>query len=102
MYFWVLGFLAGYLLTLLFLAGAFGRAGQQAYGGVGSFGDDPLSKRIRDFWRPGGGPPNPENARKLALWIKTELPEGTLITDLISTKELNQARQKVVADLQIP
>jgi hypothetical protein len=102
-YFSILGFLAGYLLTLLFLAGAFGRAGQQAYGGAGSFGDDALSKKIRDFYRPNGGPPNPENARKLTQWIKNELPQGTSIGigELIGRKDLDQARQKVVAELNI-
>ncbi len=96
-YFSILGFLAGYLLTLLFLAGAFGRAGQQAYGGAGSFGVDNLSDRIRTFWK--GSPPD---AQKLAQWVKGSLPEGTSITDLITTKELDEARKKVVADLRIP
>jgi hypothetical protein len=101
-YFGILGFLAGYLLTMLFLAGAFGRAGQQAYGKAGSFFEDPLSTRIRNFWRPNGGPPIPGNTQKLTDWIGKNLAPGTLITDLISTKELEQARHKVVADLVIP
>jgi hypothetical protein len=102
LYFSILGFLGGYLLTLLFLAGAFGRAGREAYGGVAAFGDDAMSDRIRNFWRPRGGSPDPVNTRKLVQWIKDNLPEGTSITDLISTKELDKAREKAVADLNIP
>ena len=44
-YFSILGFLSGYLLTLLFLAGAFGRAGLQAYGLAGPLGYDTLSEK---------------------------------------------------------
>jgi hypothetical protein len=98
-YFSIVGFLAGYLLTLLFLAGAFGRAGRQAYGGVAAFGDDALSAKIRDYWRPNGGPPDPVNTQKLTEWIRTHLPEGTSITDLISAQEFKDARQRVVAEL---
>lgn len=102
-YFSTLGFLAGYLLTMLYLAGAFGRAGQQAYGDSPSrFGDDRESERIREFWRPGGGPPNPANTKQLSEWIDKNLPAGTGITELLSAKELDAQRRKVIADLRIP
>jgi hypothetical protein len=100
-YFTIVGFLAGYLLTLLFLAGAFGRAGQQAYGSVGSYGVDDASAKIRNYWRPNNAAPDPQNERNLIQWINTNLPEGTSIADLINTKEFDQARKKVVADLRI-
>jgi len=95
-YFSILGFLSGYLLTLLFLAGAFGRAGQQAYGPAASFGEDTLSEKIRTFWRS-----TPENAQKLTQWVKNNLPAGTSITDLITTRQLDDARKKVVATFGI-
>jgi hypothetical protein len=101
-YFTILGFLAGYLLTLLFLAGAFGRAGQQAYGASAAFGDDDLSDRIRAYWRPKDGPPDAKNSRTLTDWIAKNLPAGTRIPELIATKGLEDARKKVVADLSIP
>lgn len=101
-YFAIMGFLAGYLLTLLFLAGAFGRAGQQAYGGgTAAFGDDNLSDKIRDYWRPNGGPPDPPATQKLTEWIGKNLSPDTGISELISTKDLDAARKKVVADLSI-
>jgi hypothetical protein len=101
-YFAIIGFLAGYLLTLLFLAGAFGRAGQQAYGIPAAFASDNLSDRIRNFWRPNNGPPDPTNSQKLTDWINKNLPAGKSITDLINTQDLDWARQKVIADLAIP
>lgn len=103
LYFTILGFLAGYLLTLLFIAGALGRAGQQAYGnGKGpSFGEDDLSNKIRSFWQPGGRP-SPENQRKLANWIQANLPPDTTITALISQDSLDAARKKAVAEIPIP
>jgi hypothetical protein len=102
LYFSILGFLAGYLLTLLFLADAFGRAGRRAYvADIGS-GEDNLSERIRNFWRPNGGPPDPANTQKLTQWISQNLPTGTKITELITAKAFDKARQKAIADLSIP
>jgi hypothetical protein len=102
LYFSILGFLAGYLLTLLFLAGAFGRAGRQAYTPPNTFMDeDEDSAKIRNFWRPDGGPPDPENTRKLTEWISKNLPEGTTITELITARDFGKAREKAIADLGI-
>lgn len=102
LYFSILGFLAGYLLTLLFLAGAFSRAGRQAYGAVTDSGEDQYSSRIRDFWRPHDGPPDPTNTQKLTQWVAQNLSPGTTITELITAKALDKARQKAIADLSIP
>lgn len=101
MYFSIVGFLGGYLLTLLFLAGAFGRAGRKAYSNTAEYGEDDLSQNIRSFWRPEGGSVDPDNAKQLSQWIRKNLPEGTTVTDLISTKELEGARKKAVAELRI-
>jgi hypothetical protein len=101
LYFSILGFLAGYLLTLLFLAGAFSRAGRQVYGANTGSGEDNFSTKIREFWRPHGGPPDPTNFQKLTQWIKQNLPEGTTITDFITGSAFDKARQKAVADLSI-
>ena len=101
LYFLILGFLAGYLLTLLFLAGAIGRAGQGAYDLNKSFEGGGDSEKIRKFWQPGGGPHNSANEQKLNEWIKNNLPPGTQISELIHTRELSQARQKAVAELKI-
>ena len=103
LYFSILGFLAGYLLTLLFLAGAFGRAGRQAYAPPNTrSGEDTYSAKIRNFWRPGDGPPDPTNTQKLTQWIGQNLPEGRTVTELITATTLDKARQKAVADLNIP
>jgi hypothetical protein len=101
LYFTILGFLAGYLLTLLFLAGAFSRAGRQVYGAITDSGEDKYSPKIRDFWRPHDGPPDPTNTQKLTQWIAQNLPPGTTITELITAKALDKAREKAVADLGI-
>ena len=74
---------------------------EQAYGGTVAFGDDDESKKIRDYWRPNGGPPDPTNTPKLTAWIKKNLPEGTSITDLISAQEFKDARKRVVEDLKM-
>ncbi len=95
-YFSILGSLSGYLLTLLFLAVAFGRAGQQAYGNKGSFGEDDLSTKIRKFWEK-----TPENSKKLGQWVKNNLAIGTTITDLINSEELHESRKKAVDELGI-
>jgi hypothetical protein len=102
LYFSILGFLAGYLLTLLFLAGAFGRAGRRAYVADTGSGEDNYSTKIRNFWRPNGGPPDPTNTQKLNQWISQNLPKGTKITELITAKAFDKAREKAIADLNIP
>ncbi len=102
LYFSILGFLAGYLLTLLFLAGAFGRAGRQVYGATTGSGEDNFSTKIRQFWRPNDGPPDPTNTQKLTQWISQNLPAGTTITELITGNAFDKARQKAVAELAIP
>jgi len=102
LYFSILGFLAGYLLTLLFLAGAFGRAGRRAYVADTGSGEDNYSTKIRNFWRPNGGPPDRANTEKLNHWISQNLPKGTKITELITAKAFDKARQKAIADLNIP
>jgi hypothetical protein len=102
LYFSILGFLAGYLLTLLFLAGAFGRAGRRAYVADFGSGEDNSSDKIRNFWRPNGGPPDPTNTQKLTQWISQNLPKGTKISELITAKAFDKARQKAIADLSIP
>lgn len=102
LYFSILGFLAGYLLTLLFLAGAFGRAGRRAYITDTGSGEDNYSTKIRNFWRPNGGPPDPTNTQKLTQWINQNLPKGTKITELITAKAFDKQRQKAIADLKIP
>ena len=102
LYFSILGFLAGYLLTLLFLAGAFGRAGRRAYAPPDTgFGEDDDSSRIRNFWRPDGGAPDPENTRKLTQWMTKNLPEGATITEFITARDFDKQREKAVADLGI-
>ena len=102
LYFSILGFLAGYLLTLLFLAGAFGRAGRRAYVADTGSGEDNYSTKIRNFWRPNGGPPDRANTEKLNHWISQNLPKGTKITEFITAKAFDKARQKAIADLNIP
>jgi hypothetical protein len=100
-FFSVVGFLAGYLITRLFLTGAFDRADPREYiENVATFANDSLGPRILNYWRPGGAA-DPAAEKKLKEWMTANGIAPPLISALISAAELQEARKKVVAELQI-
>jgi hypothetical protein len=103
----VLGLLAGYLLTNLYLKEKLSKASRQlrsvkgpvdVAAAVGAIESD--ADKIRNFWRK-DGTVNLDHEKKLLDWIKQNCP-GYSITDLIYLEELKGLRTQVVAALQIP
>lgn len=102
-YFAIVGFLAGYLITRLFLAGAFWRADRQQiikspaadYGGP-----DAIATRIRNYWKPGG---QVDRGRQAAMteWLQKQGIPDMLPTFLKGTAYAKQ-RAKMAQDLNIP
>jgi hypothetical protein len=102
-YFTIVGFLAGYLITRLFLAGAFWRADRRQiikspaadYGGT-----DAIATRIRNYWKPGG---QVDRVRQAAMteWLQQQRISDILPTFLTGSAYAKQ-RAKMVQDLNIP
>jgi len=123
--FMVLGFLGGFLITMLYLKGAIESAAPLGFQGVFDVSvqsglastaglnqnviaspvisnpADPAAEsiQIKDFWRP---PPNqtvnPQNETLLLDWIKRNCP-GRTILDLIYLQELADFRKRAVKEL---
>jgi hypothetical protein len=102
-YFTIVGFLAGYLITRLFLAGAFWRADSRQviksptaeYGGT-----DEIVTRIRNYWKPEGKVDLPRQAA-MTEWLQKHGISDILPTFLASAAYASQ-RAKMVQDLKIP
>lgn len=100
-FFSVVGFLGGYLLTRLFLAGAFWRAEVQPVQVTteASQVDDATVEIVRSFWRPSGAA-DPGNQKQLEDWLKKEGIQVSLPT-FIYGKEFAADRQKAIQELKI-
>jgi hypothetical protein len=101
----VTGFVAGYLFTRLFIAGAFRRADTQTTEKVSTSGisDDEAKSKLAKFWKPDGRKADPEHEKRLLDWMtKSGLitPDRKIsITLFINTPEYAQQRLQAVEDL---
>jgi hypothetical protein len=103
----VTGFVGGYLVTRLFIAGAFRRADTETTETVSASGvsDDDAKKRLAKFWKPDGKKVNPDNEKLLLDWMA----KHGLITEerkisislFINAPQFGQQRAQAVADLSI-
>ncbi len=104
-YFSIVGFLVGYLLTRLFLAEAFRRADQPsvikeiAPSASYEEDDDRTSERLRNWWKPGGTVDSGREAQ-LKNWLKSKAIGGT-IPSFIYGREKDK-RALAVRELNIP
>jgi hypothetical protein len=103
-YFCITGFLAGYLLTRLYLAGAFRRADRPPSTTVviaspANATDDP-SDKLRDFWAP-GGQTNPENEVALIKWLGSQGLGDVPLAKFISGADYIAQRQQAVANFKL-
>jgi hypothetical protein len=97
------GFIGGYLLTRLFLAGAFWRAEERpAVSTVRAAAPvaDPTIDRIRNWWRP-GGQIDPSNENKLQTWLKTQAIDVTIPVFLFA-EGFAAKRAEAIQALNIP
>lgn len=103
-FFVIAGFMAGYLITRLFLAGAFGRADQQQppqtvaapyQGGV-----DADIDRIKNFWKP-GGMVDPAHEKLLDAWL-TRNGIAESVVSFLSKPQYASQRAQAIRELQIP
>lgn len=98
-YFAILGFLAGYLITRLFFAGAFGRADRQDFRNS-EFQSASSIARLGAFWRPDGAA-NPQNEKKLLEWMSRN-KIGVSLVSFINDAKLEKQRKRAISELQIP
>lgn len=101
-FFSIVGFLAGYLTTRLYLSGAFRRADQA---GAAGRSDDGISKddntqKLRKFWMPDGKNADKDNEKKLLDWMKSE-NLSVPIPSFLNFPEYTQQREKAVKFLNI-
>jgi hypothetical protein len=111
LYFSVAGFLAGYIITRVYLAGAFGRADTGA--GVLTTvaplriedADKANIEKLRKFWVPDGKVANADNEKRLLDWLKENglnTPEKPImIPSFVNQPEYAKERAKAVKDLSL-
>lgn len=103
----VTGFVAGYLFTRLFIAGAFRRADTQTTEKVSASGisDDEAKSKLARFWKPDGKKADPANEKRLLDWMSKSgliTPDRKIsITLFINTPEYAQPRLQAVEDLGV-
>jgi hypothetical protein len=98
LFFSVVGFLAGYLITRLFFAGAFGRADSQEIL-KSTFHKQDSTNQIRMFWMP-SGLPNPMNEKMLLEWLSRNKIDVSLAS-FINGAKFEVQRNKMIQDLNI-
>lgn len=102
-YFVIVGFLAGYLLTRLYLAGAFRRADQAPRVVTATFaspaGGDPADA-LRAFWMPpGAGAPDLANEIKLLNWLRMNGLADVALATFLNASDYLEQRKKAATDL---
>jgi hypothetical protein len=101
----VTGFVGGYLVTRLFIAGAFRRADTETTQKENASGisDDEAKKKLAQFWKPDDKEPNPDNEKQLLEWMSKEginTPERKISIGLfINTPKYKAQRVQAVQDL---
>ncbi len=103
-FFSIVGFLAGYLITRLFFAGAFGRADSNTYSQPTSFVPTTTAtdsrSRLRNFWAP-NGVVNPENEKKLTDWL-TANNISLSLASFVNGGKFESQRNQAIQALNIP
>jgi hypothetical protein len=110
----IVGFLAGYLITRLYLSGAFRRADQagtdssvRAAGGKSDTGvsKDDTATRLRAYWKPDGQTIKPENEKAILAWMHKNgligASKQVLLPNFINLPDFAAEREKAVKDLNI-
>lgn len=104
-FFAVIGFLAGYLMTRLFLAGAFRRADVPSETQASGVSKDDAAEKLRRFWKPNGKDVDAGDEQKLLKWMEENgliSPQNQIdIASFILLSKYAQERAKAVADLKI-
>jgi hypothetical protein len=104
-YFSIVGFLAGYLITRLFFAGAFGRADSKTYVPPTAFipstpTNTDARDKIRNYWAP-NGKVDPDHEKLLTDWLQ-ENNISVSLASFVSGGKFNAQRNQVINDLKIP
>lgn len=102
-FFAIAGFMAGYLITRLFLAGAFSRADQQQPQRVESSyqgGADANSDKIKDFWKP-GGVVDPVHEKDLETWLTKDGIDESVVS-FLSKPQYTSQRVQAIREIPIP
>jgi len=103
----VTGFVGGYLVTRLFIAGAFRRADTETTQTVTASGisDDEAKQKLAKFWKPDGKKANPEHEKALLDWMTKH---GLITEDrkisvglFINTPTYTEQRTQAVRDLPV-
>jgi hypothetical protein len=110
----IVGFLAGYLITRLYLSGAFRRADQagpdssvRAAGGKSNVGlsKDDTTRLLRAYWKSEGDKINAEHERAILDWMQKNGLIGpnkqVLLPNFINLPNYAAEREKAVKDLNI-
>jgi hypothetical protein len=102
-FFGILGFLAGYLLTRLFLAGAFWRADRQPTTVLPDVpytpSDDPNAGFIRSYWKP-GNKIEPAADEAVKDWLRRNRVDAS-VPLFISGEQFRTKRAEIVKDLNL-
>jgi hypothetical protein len=102
----VTGFVGGYLVTRLFIAGAFRRADTETTETVTGSGisDDQAKQKLMKFWKP-DGKTNPEHEKLLVEWMTKHgliTQDKTISIGLfINARDYAQQRAQAVQDLPV-
>jgi hypothetical protein len=103
----VAGFIGGYLVTRLFIAGAFRRADTETTETVSASGisDDAAKQKLAEFWKPDGKKANPDHEKALLDWMTKH---GIITEDrkisvglFINTPQYAEQRAQAVRDLPV-
>jgi hypothetical protein len=105
-FFSVTGFVAGYLVTRLFFAGAFRRADTETTETIkpAPFSDDDdVKERLAKFWKPDGKKSDPKAEKWLVDWMTKRgliTPDSKVSIGLfINSRAFQEQRAQAVADL---
>lgn len=113
-YFVITGFLAGYLLTRLYLAGAFRRADQPAtptrvppaadlasQAAPGSVAKDPADQ-LRSYWLSGPNEaPDPAREKALLDWLASQGLQDLPLAKFLASADYSAQRQQAATDLKV-
>ena len=104
-YFSITGFLAGYLLTRLYLAGAFRRADKTPPTttvpvAISEEGNEDASDKLRAFWAP-DGKTNKENEVRLIGWLGAQGLGDVPLAKFITSADYSLQRKQAVEALKL-
>ncbi len=99
-FFSVTGFLAGYLITRVFLAGAFRRADEEKSSSP-YIEYDNAAEKLHKFWMPDGkAAADSENEKRLVEWLKRSGLD-IMITSFLRYQKYAEQRLKAVEELNL-